>query len=191
MNRRQMMKAFPALAAAATAMADAMPAEAQAVMPQTPKAPPAYKGRLRPGVIALSYRPELEAKEMTYEDIVRVIADLGLEGLEMAGYWLPPMLNFPPGTPSTQISEMVRKTPANPTPQWLASFRNTAFKNGIDIYGVGSPVKMAQPTPQLRQKEIAFGKKWIDIADAVGAGGGRVFGGGVWPGGPEPAAGRG
>src|SRR4029453_16096761 len=31
MNRRQMMKAFPALAAAATAVAHAMPAEAQAV----------------------------------------------------------------------------------------------------------------------------------------------------------------
>ena len=59
MNRRQMMRAFPALAAAATAVADAMPAEAQAVTPQTPKAPPAYKGRLRPGVIALSYRPQL------------------------------------------------------------------------------------------------------------------------------------
>ena len=133
MNRRQMMKAFPVLAAAATAVADAMPAEAQAVTQQPPKAPPAYKGRLRPGVIALSYRPQLEAKEMTYEDIVRVIADLGLEGMEMTGYWLPPMPNFPPGTPSTQISEMVRKTPANPTPQWLASLRNTAFKNGIDI----------------------------------------------------------
>src|SRR5204862_412625 len=80
MNRRQMMKAFPALAAAATAVADAIQAEAQAVTPQMPKAPPAYKGRLRPGVIALSYRPQLEAKEMTYEEIVHVVADLGLEG---------------------------------------------------------------------------------------------------------------
>jgi hypothetical protein len=26
---------------------------------------------------------------MTYEDIVRVIADLGLEGIEMTGYWPP------------------------------------------------------------------------------------------------------
>ena len=103
MNRRQMMKAFPALAAAATAVAHAMPAEAQAVTQQTPKAPPAYKGRLITGVIALSYRPQLEAKEMTYEDIVRVIADLGLEGIEMTGYWLSPMLNFPPGTPSTRF----------------------------------------------------------------------------------------
>src|SRR5262249_58405343 len=125
MNRRHMMKALPALPAA-TAVAHATPAEAQAVSPQTPKVPPAYKGRLRPGVIALSYRPQLEAKEMTYEDIVRVIADLGLEGMEMTGYWLPPMLDFPPATPSTQISEMVRKTPANPTPQWLAARRTTA-----------------------------------------------------------------
>jgi sugar phosphate isomerase/epimerase len=188
MNRRQMMKAFPALAAAATAVAHAMPAEAQAVTQQTPKAPPAYKGRLRPGVIALSYRPQLEAKEMTYEDIVRVIADLGLEGMEMTGYWLPPMLSFPSGTPSTQISDMVRKAPVNPTPQWLASLRNTAFKNGIDIYGVGSPVKMAQPTPELRQKEIVFGKKWIDIADAVGASSVRVFGGGIAQGATEGQA---
>src|SRR5262245_53847027 len=105
MDRRQMMKAFPALAAAATAVLRATSVDAQAVTPQTPKAPAAYKGRLRPGVIALSYRPQLESKEMTYEDIVRVIADLGLEGMEMTGYWLPPMLSFPPGTPSTQISE--------------------------------------------------------------------------------------
>src|SRR5437763_14630018 len=99
MNRRQMMKTFPALAAAAAAQVAT--ARAQAVAPQAPPAPPAYKGRLRPGVVALSYRPQLESKEMTYEDIVRVIADLGLVGMEMTGYWLPPMLNFPPGTPST------------------------------------------------------------------------------------------
>src|SRR4029450_9255378 len=104
----QMMKAFPALAGAATAVAHAMPAEAQPVTLQTPKAPPAYKGRLRPGVIALSHRPQLGAKESAYGDIVRVIAALGVEGMEMTGYWLPPMLTFPPGTPSTEISVMVR-----------------------------------------------------------------------------------
>src|SRR5439155_2054939 len=34
-------------------------------------------------------------------------------------------------------------------------------------------------TPELQQKEIAFGKKWINIADAVGASSVRVFGGGI------------
>jgi L-ribulose-5-phosphate 3-epimerase len=188
MTRRELMKAFPALAAAATAAAHAIPAAAQPLTPQTPKAPPPYKGRLRPGIIALSYRSQLEAKEMTYEDIVRVSADLGLEGMEMTSYWLPPLLSFPAGTPSTQISDMVRKNPPSPTPQWLASLRNTAFKNGIDIYGVGSPVKMAQPTAELRQKEIGFAKKWIDIADAVGASSVRVFGGGIAQGATEAQA---
>ena len=178
MNRRQMMKAFPALAAGAAA-AHVATGRAQVVSPQAPPTPPAYKGRLRPGVVALSYRPQLESKEMTYEDIVRVTADLGLEGMEMTGYWLPPMLNFPPGTPSTQVSEMVRQTPANPTAEWLASLRNVAYKNGVHIYSVGSPVKMAQKTLELRQKEIVFGKKWIDIADHVGAGNVRVFAGGL------------
>jgi sugar phosphate isomerase/epimerase len=175
MDRRQLLKAVPGLAVAATAAAYGQPAEAQQVTQQTPSAPAAYKGRLRPGVIALSYRPQLESKEMTYEDIVRVAADLGLEGMEMTGYWLPPMLDIPPGTASQVLSEMVRKTPANPTRQWLASLRATAYKNGIDIYGVGSPVKMGQPTPELRAKEVAFGKKWIDIAEAVGASSVRVF----------------
>src|SRR4030095_3878592 len=131
---------------------------------------PAYKGRLRPGAVAMSFRFEFESEKMTYEDAVRFSADLGLEGFEMTGYWLPPMLKFPAGTPSTQISEMVRQTPANPTPQWLSSLRNTAYKNGVHIYGVGSPVKMAQTTPALRQKEVAFGKKWIDIRAHVRAG---------------------
>ena len=178
MNRRQILKVFPALAGV-TAVARTTMTNAQSVSPQTAPAAPAYTGRLRPGVIALSYRPQLESREMTYEDIVRAIADLGLEGMEMTGYWLPPMLDFPPGTPSAQVSEMVRKTPASPTPQWLSSLRATAYRHGIHIYGVGSPVKMAQPTPELRQKEVAFGKKWVDIADRVGAGSLRVFGGGI------------
>jgi sugar phosphate isomerase/epimerase len=177
MNRRQLIKALPALAAAT--------ANAQIEARQTQPGSGANKGRLRPGVVALSYRPQLESKAITYEDIVRVAADLGLEGVEMTGYWLPPMLDFPPGTPSTQISEMVRKTPANPTAQWLSSLRTTAYKNGVHIYSVGSPVKMAQQTPELRQKEIAFGKKWIDIADRVGAGNVRVFAGGLVPGATE------
>jgi sugar phosphate isomerase/epimerase len=105
--------------------------------------------------------------------------------MEMTGYWLPPMLNFPPGTPSTQISAMVRQTPPNPTVQWLSSLRTTAYKNAVHIYSVGSPVKMAQKTAELRQKEISFGKKWVDIADQVGAGNVRVFAGGLVEGATE------
>ena len=47
---------------------------------------------------------------------------------------------------------------------------------------------MAQPTPELRQKEIAFAKKWIDIADRLGAGHVRVFAGGIPKGATEMQA---
>jgi L-ribulose-5-phosphate 3-epimerase len=167
MQRRELLKALPALAAV----------QAPEVLAQA--APPTFKGRLRPGVVAMSFRNRLETGQMTYEDAVREIADLGLEGMDMTGYWVPPLLDFKPGIPSQQISEMVRQTPANPSAQWLASLRNAAYKNGVPVYSVGSPVKMAQPTPELRQKEIAFAKKWIDIADRLGAGHVRVFGGGI------------
>ena len=187
MNRRQILKAFPALATAA-AVGKPATAHAQNVTPQTPAMPPSYKGRLRPGMVALSYRPQLEAGEMTYEDIVRTIADLGLQGLEVTGYWLPPMLKVPPNTPAVELAAMVRQTPANPTPEWLASLRNTAYKNGVHLYSVGSPVKMSQNTPELRTKEIAFGKKWIDIAERLGAGHVRVFLGNPPAGSIEPQA---
>jgi len=177
MQRRELLKAFPALAAAV---------HSTELVAQS--AEPAYKGRLRPGVVAMSFRNQLESGKMTYEDAVRYIADLGLEGMDMTGYWVPPLLDFKPGIPSQQISEMVRQTPANPTSQWLSSLRSAAYRNNVPVYSVGSPVKMAQPAPELRQKEIAFAKKWIDIADRLGAGHVRVFGGGIAKGATEEQA---
>ncbi len=185
MNRRELLKSAPALAAPLLALQ----ASAQPVAPASPpKSPVAYKGRLRPGVVAMSFRPQLETGKFTYEDVVRYAADYGLEGVDLTSYWVPPMLNFKPGIKSTEISELVRQTPANPTNQWMASLRSTAHKNGVQIYTVGSPVKMAQATPELRQKEIAFGKKWIDIAERLGSGQVRVFGGGIAPGATEAQA---
>lgn len=184
MKRRELLKALPALAMAAPTTE----ALAQTAPSLTQTAPAAFKGRLRPGVVALSFRPQLESGAMTYEDAVRTIADLGLEGMDMTGYWLPPLLPFKPGIPSQQISEMVRASPPEPTSQWMSSLRNTAYKNGVHIYSVGSAVKIAQATAELRQKEIASAKKWIDIAERVGAAHVRVFGGGIAKGATEAEA---
>ena len=187
MKRRELLKTVPALVVGA--QVSAMTASAQQVVAANPpKTPASYKGRLRPGVVAMSFRPQLETGKFTYEDVVRYAADYGLEGVDLTAYWVPPMLNFKPGIKSQEISEMVRQTPANPTNQWLASLRSTAHKNGVQIYTVGSPVKMAQATPELRQKEIAYGKKWVAIAEKLGAGQVRVFGGGIAAGATEAQA---
>ncbi len=176
MERRTLLKSLPVLAAT-TSMTKVMAQAAASSTDTSPAPPPPYKGRLEAGVVALSYWNQLASGEMTYEDAVVATADVGLKGMDMTGYWVPPLLKFPPGVPSHTVSEMVRATPANPSHQWLTSLRRTAYRNGIPIYSVGSPVKMGQPTPELRQHEIAFAKKWVDIAYELGAGHLRVFAG--------------
>ena len=123
MQRRELLKALPALALTGP-VTKMMGQEARPTAPPVYTAPaklPSYTGRLRPGVVAMSFRNGLESGKMTYEDAVRAIADNGLEGMDMTGYWVPPLLTFKPGIASQVISEMVRETPAKPTSQWLAS----------------------------------------------------------------------
>lgn len=62
---------------------------------------------------------------------------------------------------------------------YLAALRKTAFKNGVQIYNAGVRVQLSQPTPELRLAEFENIRKWVDVADRLGAGHVRVFGGNV------------
>jgi L-ribulose-5-phosphate 3-epimerase len=201
MNRRNLMKTLPALATFAQFVRAQNQAGQQGVggrgagrgrgpsMPTPPPTKPApYPGRLKPGVVAMSFRGELESGKMTYEDVVHVASDLGLEGLDMTSYYVPPLLKFPAGIASQVVSEMVRETPANPSKEWLASLKSTAYKNNFQIYSIGTPVKMSHETPALRAKEVAFGKKWVDMAERLGVGHIRVFAGSIPKGATEEQA---
>src|SRR5438067_1783019 len=72
MNRRELLKAFPALAAATQ-----LPGQTE------------VKGHLRAGLVAYSFRKQFEAKTMTYQALIRYVSDLGLEGLDTTVYWFP------------------------------------------------------------------------------------------------------
>lgn len=112
------------------------------------------KARFRTGLVAYSYRQALQSKAMTYEDLFRVAVDTGVDGIDMTVYWLP-------GT-----SDDV-----------LLPLRRAAFKNRVEIYSVGTRVRLAQPTPELREKELTELRKWVDVAQKLGATHVRVFGG--------------
>ena len=62
---------------------------------------------------------------------------------------------------------------------YLAALRKTAFKDGVQIYNAGVRVQLSQPTPELRLAEFENIRKWVDVADRLGAGHMRVFGGNV------------
>jgi sugar phosphate isomerase/epimerase len=73
MNRRELLKTVPALAAATQLRSQSS----------------ASKGHLRAGLVAYSFRKQFEAKAMTYEALIRYVSELGLDGLDTTVYWFP------------------------------------------------------------------------------------------------------
>ena len=124
---------------------------APALQAQSPKP---QRCLLRTGIVAYSYRKQLEAKSKTYEWLIAYASELGLDGVDLTVYWLP------------ETSDA-----------YLASLRRLAFKNAIDLYGIAVRVRLSQPTPELQQAEFETAKKWVDIAEKLGASHIRVFGG--------------
>jgi sugar phosphate isomerase/epimerase len=150
-NRRTFLAAAGTVAAAAAA-----PDRASAGwQPQT--TPP--KPRFRTGLVAYSYRQALQAKTMTYEDLIRIAVETGTDGIDMTVYWMP-----------------------STTDDFVLPLRRLAYRNRVEIYSIGTRVRLAQPTPELREKELVELRKWVDVAQKIGATHVRVFGGPIPPG---------
>ena len=110
--------------------------------------------RFRTGLVAYSYRQALQAKMMTYEDLIRIAVETGTDGLDMTVYWLPAT-----------------------TDDYLLPLRRLAYRNRVEIYSIGTRVRLAQPTAELRQQQLDELRHWLDVAQKVGATHVRVFGG--------------
>jgi len=110
--------------------------------------------RLRAGLVAYSFRKQLAAQSIRYDDLIRMVADWGLDGLDCTVYWFP-----------------------STSDEYLASLRKLAFKNGVQIYNAGVRVRLSQPTPELQLAEFENIKRCVDMADRIGASHIRVFGG--------------
>jgi L-ribulose-5-phosphate 3-epimerase len=102
---------------------------------------------------------------MNYEELIRMLAEWGIGGLDCTVYWFPDTSN-----------------------EYLASLRKAAFKNGVQIYNAGVRASLCQPTPELQLAQYENIKKWVDVADRLGASHIRVFGGQIPKGATEPQA---
>lgn len=112
--------------------------------------------RFRTGLVAYSYRDALKAGTLKYEDLIRIAVETGTDGLDMTVYWLP-----------------------STSDDYLHGLRRLAYKNRVEIYSIGTRVRLAQPTPALRDEQLQDLRKWLDVAQRVGATHVRVFGGDV------------
>jgi len=144
MNRRSF------LAAAGAAVVAAAPAARATREPQASS----RKARFRTGLVAYSYRQALQAKTMTYEDLIRIAVETGTDGIDMTVYWMP-------GT----------------SDDYVLPLRRLAYKNRVEIYSLGTRVRLAQATADLREAQIVELRKWVDVAQRIGATHIRVFGG--------------
>jgi sugar phosphate isomerase/epimerase len=120
---------------------------------------------LRAGLVAYSFRTQLANHSLTYEALIAYIADHGLDGMDTTAYWF------------TDTSD-----------QYLASLRRAAYKNAVSLYSVAARVNLCQATPELRTAEVENAKKWVDVAQRIGAAHVRVFGGAIPRGATEEQA---
>jgi len=110
--------------------------------------------RLFSGCCAYSYAKYLKSGQMTMEDFILKAVELGIDGVDITTYWLK----------STD-------------PGYIVSLRHFAFKQGVPISGIAIRSSMCQPDPAKRAAEVAAVKKWVDVAEWLGASHIRVFGG--------------
>ena len=146
MHRRQF------LAAAGSALAAAVASSNRTLHGQSVSPAPSV-ARFRTGLVAYSYREALQAKTMTYEDLIHVAVNTGIDGLDMTVYWLP-----------------------STTDDYLLSLRRLAYRSRVEIYSIGTRVQLANPAGPLRDKQFAELKQWVDVASKLGASHIRVFG---------------
>jgi sugar phosphate isomerase/epimerase len=128
-----------------------------------PQEAPSSMPRLFPGCCAYSYLKYLKSGRMTMEDFIHKGVELKTVGLDMTVYWFK----------STD-------------PDYLANLRYVAFKSGIPFSGAACGSSMVQADKSKRAETLEEIKKWIDVADRLGAPHLRVFGGSLPPGATVP-----
>jgi L-ribulose-5-phosphate 3-epimerase len=149
MNRRDLLRAIPALAANPVGAAQARRG----------------KARLRSALCAYSFREALKAKTMTYLDLVRLAVETGIDGLDLTVYWFPSTDN-----------------------DFLLPLKRLAYRSAVEIYSISVRTEMTQSAPEAQAKEVADVRQWVDVAERLGAGHIRVFGGRVPKGATEEQA---
>jgi len=89
-------------------------------------------------------------------------AENNIDGVDLTGYFFP-------GYPNA------------PTDEYINNIKRRAFELGVDITGTGVKNDFADPDPAKRAADVVLVKRWIDVAQKLGAPVIRVFAG------PPPA----
>lgn len=91
---------------------------------------------------------------LTLDRYIAICAEMGLEGVELTQYYFPETGAF-----------------------YLNGLKRQLLKAGLSLAGTAIGGSFCLPTPEERQKHIAFTKEWLDISMRLGSPCLRVFAG--------------
>lgn len=152
-DRRGFIKQATAGLAATWGASLQFPGLASAIEPISRTGQPKFKFSLA----AYSYRKLLTGKkpELTLDDFVRDCARMNLDGTELTSYYFPP----------------------EPSEEFLTSLKGLCFKLGLDVSGTAVGNDFCHPDSDVRAKQIADVKQWVDYAAIMDAPVIRIFSG--------------
>ncbi|MDM7461971.1 MAG: sugar phosphate isomerase/epimerase family protein [bacterium] len=107
---------------------------------------------MRISCAAYSFREALTKGEMSLSDFIRLCAEMGLDGVELTGYYFP---------------DISRAT--------LNTLKRECFRFGLAIAGTATRNHFTHPDAEVRKAEVEGVKRWIDIAVSLGAPMLRIF----------------
>ncbi len=95
---------------------------------------------------------------MTLLEVIDWCATQDIEAIDLTGYYFP-------GYPEV------------PTDEYIYELKRKAFKLGVEISGTGIRNNFASPDPAVRAADVERAKKWIIVAEKLGAPVIRLFAG--------------
>ena len=99
-----------------------------------------------------------EKPAFTLFDLLDWCAEQNIEALDITAYYIPTY-------------------PEVPSDEYIYELKRKAFKLGIDISGTGIRNNFASPDPAVRAADVERAKKWILVAEKLGAPVIRLFAG--------------
>lgn len=123
-----------------------------------------HEAHIKLALNAFSFNDVLMAKgtpekpAFTLFDLLDWCAGQNIGALDVTGYYFP-------------------SYPEVPSDEYLFEFKRKAFSLGIDISGTGIRNNFASPVPAVRSADVELAKKWIIVAEKLGAPVLRLFAG--------------
>jgi sugar phosphate isomerase/epimerase len=118
--------------------------------------------KLKLSLNAYSFNEPLRNGSLTLEGLLDFCAIAGFDAVDLTGYYFP-------GYPTV------------PSDEYINNLKRKAFLLGLDISGTGVKNDFTNPDEAKRREDIVLVKRWIEVAQKLGAPVIRIFSGTQMP----------